>query len=43
MSLRRVLYLGFVGVLLLLLSGDDASYAQAKPAATPITVYQDPG
>ena len=43
MSLKRLVYLRFVGVLLLLLSGGDTSYAQAKPAATPITVYQDPG
>ena len=43
MFLRNLARLCFAGLLLPLLMSSTWSYAQSKSAATPVTVYQDPG
>jgi hypothetical protein len=43
MGLRNSFRLLYAGIFLFLLISGTASYAQAKSAATSITVYQDPG
>jgi hypothetical protein len=43
MFFRNFVRLGFATMFLFLLMSGAASYAQSKSAATPITVYQDPG